>query len=182
MQSTYFAYKFLNHFSQFAYIFYSIFPGCVVLIKWRRTVGSFYWLPILLFSKPNIFRAFAGPRKQFLLLLPSKTQHSLLKVFQWKRQKGDLTNTRDIFGLENKTKKTIIHDDLCLPFYLLYYFTVVPANNNVDFVFFLMLELTAEAASAIWWPDFPHISPEAFPHFLPFGTRIRIEKKDTFCR
>ncbi len=85
------------------------------------------------------------------------------------------------------------------------YFRVVPAKNNVDFVFFLMLELTAEAASAIWWPDFPHISPEAFPleltaeaasaiwwpvfphispeafpHFLPFGTRIRIKKKTTF--
>jgi hypothetical protein len=55
-------------------------------------------------------------------------------------------------------------------------------KNRVDFVFFLILELTTKATSAIWWPDFPHISPEAFPHFLPFGTRIRIEKKATFCR
>jgi hypothetical protein len=63
---------------------------------------------------------------------------------------------------------------------LLIYFSVVPAKTNVDFVFFPMLELTAETASAIWWPDFPHISPEAFPHFLPFSTRIRIIKEDHF--
>ncbi len=121
-----------------------------------------------------------GPRKQFLLLLPFKTQHSLLKVFQWKQQKGDPTNTRDIVGLENKTEKAIIHDDLCLPFYSLFILQLSQEKTNVDFIFFPMLELTAEAASAIWWPDFPHISPEAFPHFLPFGTRIRIEKKATF--
>jgi hypothetical protein len=61
-----------------------------------------------------------------------------------------------------------------------YFFYRCHSNNRVDFILYSMLELTAEAASAIWWPDFPHISPEAFPHFLPFSTRTRIKKKTTF--
>jgi hypothetical protein len=70
------------------------------------------------FSKPNIFSALSQEAVPSFTSLQNSAQPA--KSFLMEAAKRRPTNTMDILGLENKTKKAIILYDICLPFYSLF--------------------------------------------------------------